>query len=55
VAQIRQGPGPAVAGPDENKTRTPIFLRNDQATTPHPKKSGPEYIYKAPQKILAKI
>ena len=40
---------------NENKTRTPIFLRNDQAPTPTQKNVASRHIYNASQKILAKI
>jgi len=42
-------------GVNENKTRTPIFLRNDQAPTPTQKNAAPRHIYNASKKILAKI
>jgi len=42
-------------GVNENKTRTPIFLRNDQAPTPTQKNVASRHIYNASQKILAKI
>ena len=40
---------------NENKTRTPIFLRNDQAPPPTQKNYTPRHIYNASKKILAKI
>ena len=52
MAQIRHRLGHIVAG---NKTRTPIFHRNDQAPTPTQKKPRARYIYTTPQKILAKL
>jgi len=42
-------------GVNENKTRTPIFLRNDQAPPPTQKNLKVYCIYNASKKILAKI